>query len=119
MTSTSTCDLDQPCRRDTTATPARWLAAAGAALAVQFAAVVTGLGAYAIVLLAAFSTWGDSSSQTPAYIVLSIPVGIAAVMIYVGSGHLAARIAGDRRGWLLLAAGPLVWTATRFVIGAL
>lgn len=119
MSHPTSLELHQQTHGDASATSTRWIAAAGAALAVQFAAVLTGIGAAAILLAAAFSTLGDASAGTPAYIVFSIPVGIAAICLFFVSGYVAARIADDRRGWLMLIAGPLVWTLVSTAVGAL
>ena len=98
----------------------RWLAAAAAAIGMQVAAVIAALGAAVIVLVAAFASWGrNSDPSTPFYVWFSIPLAAAAVGLFIGSGIAAARIANDRRGWFMLALGPVVAACTTMLLGVL
>ena len=98
---------------------ANWIGAIAAALAIQIAAAATMVGAFIIVVIAIFSTWGDSSANTPGYIVLALPVGFAGVGLYIFSGRIASRIAGDTRGWLMLLGGPAILLTLRIGMAVL
>jgi hypothetical protein len=85
----------------------RWLAAIGAAIAIQVAAAMTALLAVAIFLVAALEDWGNRGDEgMPAYALLSIPIGAAAPCVFVLSGVAASRIIGDNRGCSFSARSP-------------
>jgi ABC-type spermidine/putrescine transport system permease subunit II len=97
----------------------RWLAAIGAALAIQVAAAMTALLAGAIFLVAALENWGNNGDEgIPAYVLLSIPIGAAAPGVFAVSGVAASRIIGDNRGWWLLIFGPATWALISGFAGA-
>lgn len=102
-----------PLPADRATTPANWIGAIAAALAIQVAAAITLMGAFVIVIIAAFAGYGDSSADAPAYVVLALPVGLAGIGLYIFSGGVAARIAKDGRGWLMLIGGPAILLALR------
>ncbi len=99
---------------DHPSTPANWVGAIAAALAIQVAAAMTLMGAFVIVIIAAFATYGDSTADTPAYILLALPAGLAGIGLYIFSGRVACRIAKDGRGWLMLIGGPAILLVLRF-----
>ena len=92
----------------------RWAAAFGEAICTQIVAAVAALAAVAIFLIAAFDDWANQDSVgLPAYVMLSIPLVVAAPALFVASGAVAARISGDRRGWSMLLVGPMCWLLLR------
>lgn len=100
--------------------PMRWLAAAAAAVGMQVAAAIAAMSAAAIVLIAAIDSWGRGDDpSTPFYVWFSLPFAFAAVALFITSGLVARRIANDRRGWLMLALGPVVLGCTSMLLGVL
>ncbi len=92
----------------------RYVAAIAAAVGVQIAAVLVAMFAVTVLLLAAFSTFGTSDTM-PAWGLLSIPIGLAAVAIWIWSGALAARISGSPRAWAVLMVLPTAVVVVRIL----
>ncbi len=86
---------------------------------MQIGAVVVSVITVTILFVAAFSTFGDRTGESPAWTLVALPVGLAAVALYIGSGYVAARIARDGKGWLMLIIGPFIIGTVLTLLGSI
>ena len=95
----------------------RWLRALAAAIAIQLAAAGAIFLAGLVYFLALISIW-KTDDPTPWWIIFSFLIAVAAIVMWIWSGSVAARIAGSRLGWIVLLLGPLAVTIVFEVAGS-
>ena len=89
------------------------IAGIGVALLLQVAAIVAAVAAAAVVLVAAFANYGSTGPDQAStwWVIFAVPLAMASLIAYVGSGFAAANVMRTGLGWLTLLLTPVLLLA--------